>query len=346
MRILPDSCNAVLWLVFAGILAGFVGGIACGGAAERREELRRWTRVESVGQYSFEGEVMEDRDLSGLAFISKRFGLLGADEARDVQVVELSRETKTLRVLDTFSLIRSGSEIDIEGIAVDGDSYYIVGSHGLSKKQGKRQDNRFTIFRLKVDRATGMPGGRSTSNPVETTDLIDVLRADSILREHFAKPLQQRGLNIEGLAAKNGRLFIGFRAPNIDGHAFVMEIRAQDVFGQEMRPNYALHRLRLGAGLGIREMVPWGTSFLMIVGNAGSEPSEKYTTSEDYEADRPFFLFAWDGKGPDVHRIGRIPDGEGQPEAMTILDEAEDHMTVLILFDGPSQGRPTVYRIE
>jgi hypothetical protein len=29
-----------------------------------------------------------------------------------------------------------------------------------------------------------------------------------------------------------------------------------------------------------------------------------------------------------------------------ILEETKDGMTVLILFDGPSGGRPTVYRIS
>ncbi len=31
---------------------------------------------------------------------------------------------------------------------------------------------------------------------------------------------------------------------------------------------------------------------------------------------------------------------------MAILEETEDHMTVLVLFDGPKQGRPTAYRIS
>ena len=32
--------------------------------------------------------------------------------------------------------------------------------------------------------------------------------------------------------------------------------------------------------------------------------------------------------------------------AMTVLDESPDHVTVLMLFDGPKGGRPSIYRID
>jgi hypothetical protein len=102
----------------------------------------------------------------------------------------------------------------------------------------------------------------------------------------------------------------------------------------------------MGPGLGIREIVAATSGFLIIAGNSASEPSEKYTQSVDYDEDRGFFLVAWDGKGSDVHKIGPIPDVTGKAEAMMILEEAPDHVTVLILFDGPRQGRPTIYRID
>jgi hypothetical protein len=54
----------------------------------------------------------------------------------------------------------------------------------------------------------------------------------------------------------------------------------------------------------------------------------------------------WGGAGSQVHKIGAIPDVTGKAEAMTVLEEAPDHITVLMLFDGPRQGRPTIYRIN
>lgn len=297
-------------------------------------------RIDLVDRYVFKGDILEDKDLSGIARLSDKRLLIGADEGLAVQVVELSRQAKTMRVVRTIPLAQSGEEIDIEAIACEGPWCYVTGSHGLSKKQGQRQANRYKIFRLKVDRETGMPTG------VEAASLWGVLRADAVLGEHFQKPLQQKGVNIEGLAVRGGRLFVGFRGPNLGGHAFVMEIGAEDVFADKARPDYTLHKLRLGEGLGIREIVAARSGFLIIAGNSSAEPSEKYTEAEDYDPDREFSLFAWGGKGPEVHRIGTIPDTPGKAEAMTILDESETECTVLILFDGPKGGRPSVYRLR
>lgn len=330
-------------LLISLLLAGPVCGKSEGPAQGARTGVNQWSRIEAVGRWSFVGQVAEDEDLSGIACISDRFGLIGADEARDVQAVELSRQTRTLRVLETIPLARSGEEIDTEAIAAEGDCYYIIGSHGISKKEGEIQGNRFSIFRLKVEPATGRPVKPVS---VETASLVEILRTDPVLGEHFGKPLQQRGVNIEGLAVRNGRLFVGLRGPNLGGDAFVLELRADDVFAGRPQAAYVLHRLRLGAGFGIREIVAAKSSFLIIAGNSASEPSEKYTQSMDYDADREFLLVTWDGKSPDVHKIGPIPGVRGKAEAMTILEETEDHMTVLILFDGPRQGRPTAYRIS
>ncbi len=333
-----------------GLLVG-VCVVAWGGPAGAGSQPKPWTRIEVLGRYALVGEVAEDKDLSALAFISDRFGLLGADEARQVQVVELSRQARTLRVVETIPLLRSGSEIDIEAIAAEADCYYIVGSHGVAKGTGVHQDNRYRIFRLPVDRGTGRPktppaaGARGPAG-LETASLAEVLRADPVLGPHFGKPLQRRGVNIEGLAARRGQLYVGFRAPNLGGDAFVVEIRADDVFHGQPQPAYTLHRLRLGEGLGIRELVATPSSFLIIAGNAGSDPSEEYASSEDYDKNRDFFLFRWDGKDPAVQKVGTLPRTEGQPEAMAVLEETRDSLTVLILFDGPKGGRPTVYRIS
>jgi hypothetical protein len=326
------------------VAAAWLGTVGHGAEGRTPGGAKRWTRIEAAGRYSFEGEVAEDRDLSGLAFVSDRFGLLGADEGRSVQVVELARPGRTLRVVETIPLLRSGSEIDIEAIAAEGDCYYIVGSHGVAKVSARRQENRFRIFRLEVDPATGRPRAPLAA-ALKVASLADVLRDDPVLGPHFAQPLQRRGVNIEGLAARDGRLYVGLRSPNLGGDAFVLEIRADDVFGGRPRPAYALHRLRLGPGLGIRELVAARSGFLLIAGNAGSEPSEEYPQSQDYDKNRDFFLFQWDGKDA-VHQIGALPKTGGQAEAMAILDQTPDSVTVLILFDGPSGGRPTVYRLS
>lgn len=330
--------------IVCGVVGAVYLGLLCGGSnGQAGSAAKPWTRIEEVGRYSFQGRVLDDKNLSGVALISDRFGLIGADEAREVQVVELSRQAGILRVMATVPLVRSGDEIDIEAIAAEGDCYYIVGSHGVSKKKGDFQSNRYKIFRLKVNRATGRPGESAVP---EVATLADLLRSDPVLGPHFAEPLQQGGVNIEGLAVRAGRLFVGLRSPNVQGDAFVLEVRADDVFSGRSRPSYTRHRLHLGTGLGIRDMVTARTGFLILAGNSASEPSKKYTQSADYDEDREFSLFTWDGQAPEVHRIGPLPDVKGKAEAMTVLEETTDYVTMLVLFDGPKQGRPTVYRIS
>jgi len=174
------------------LLMILVVGPACGKSESPSPQASnppgRWTRIKEEGRYSFRGQISEDQDLSGLAAISDRFGLIGADASREVQVVEISRKDKTIRVRETVSLAQSGDEIDIEAIAAEGNDYYIIGSHGISKKEGLEQSNRSRLFRLGVDPATGRP---TRPLSLERTSLADILRSDPVLGEHFGKPLQQ-----------------------------------------------------------------------------------------------------------------------------------------------------------
>jgi hypothetical protein len=341
------------------------GGLAGVGSTDfrnspSRQSYERWRNIEFVGHYSFKGDVFEDKDLSGIACVSETQCLLGADEGRQVQVGELSKEGKWLRVLTDVALVDSGKEIDIEAIAAEIDCYYIVGSHGLAKKDGEFQENRYKIFRLKVDPATGLPAGApapklrlapapvagaASAKVLQVTSLSDILKADAVLGPYFQKPLQHNGVNIEGLAVKHGQLFVGFRSPNLGGKAYVMEIAAERLFGDKKGRNYRLHSFSLGQGYGIRELVAAQSCFLIIAGNSGSEPSDKFPKSENYQEDRGYVMYSWDGSSSKVHRIGPIENPPGKAEAMTVLSESEQQMEVLILFDGADKGRPSVYRI-
>lgn len=294
---------------------------------------------------------MEERNLSAIACVSPTRCLVGADEGRRVQVAELSRQGKSLKVLADIDLLDSGREIDIEAIAVEGDCYYITGSHGVSKEDGRIQENRYKIFRFRVDPATGLPvmGIHSeTGLPVDLqiASLSDILKTDAVLGPYFQKPLQHNGVNIEGLAAKNGQLFVGFRSPNLGGKAYVMEIAAEELFGDKKGRNYKLHSLSLGEGYGIRELVATRSCFLIIAGNSGYEPSDKFPKSENYRKDRGYVMHSWPGNGSKVHQIGLIEKPPGKAEAMTVLSESEQQIEVLILFDGADKGRPSVYRIH
>jgi len=333
--------------VAVGLLT-FVNTLGCRGNSSPKEYWHQWSQIELKEYFTIKGKVNADKDISGIACINERYGLLGADEGRNVYFIEVSRQNKTLRILGDIELLGSGAEIDIEAIAAEDDYYYITGSHGLSKKQGDMESNRFNLFRLKVNPETGMPVERAKAKAdfLTRTSLTTVLSKDLLLGRHFREPLQQKGVNIEGLAVKDGRLFVGLRSPNLDGYTFVVELSADELFTGAAGIDYRLHKLKVGKGLGIREIVRARDCFLIIAGNSGSEPSDEYPQSQDYQKDRAFEIFCWDGRSSDVHKIGRIPHVAGKAEAMMLLSENQNGVDVLILFDGPKDGRPTVSSIR
>jgi hypothetical protein len=333
--------------VAVGLLT-FVNTLGCRANTSPKEYWRQWSQIELKEYFTIKGKVDADKDISGIACINERYGLLGADEDRNVYFIEVSRKNKVIKILGDIELLSSGDEIDIEAIVAEDDYYYITGSHGLSKKQGDIESNRFKLFRLKVNPETGMPFERAKSKAdfLTISSLTTVLSRDPLLGQHFRKPLQQKGVNVEGLAIKNDILYVGLRSPNLDGNTFVVELAADDLFNDVTNIDYRLHKLHVGNALGIREIVRARDCFLIIAGNSGSEPSDEYPQSQDYQKDRGFEIFCWDGRSSEVHKIGRIPEAAGKAEAMMVLSENAEGVDVLILFDGPKDGKPTVYSIR
>ena len=305
------------------------------------ESWRNWSSIEKTGAYKFKGTVDEDEDLSGIRFDNSGFGLIGADEAANVQHIEIHKDRRELRVVGRVTLANSGDEIDIEAIAADGKYFYITASHGVAKKSGELQPSRFNLFRLEFDPRTQRP---RESGGLARTTLAPILQDDSVLAPYYQKPLQQKGINIEGLAARDGQLYIGLRNPNLQGNAFILEVPADSLFQHTPPKEYTLHQVPLGPGLGIRDMAPAKDCFLIIAGNAGADPSDKFPRSQDYIEDRPFELFAWTPQH--THHIGVIPDTPGKAEALAVLEESPTQLEILVLFDGPEKGRPMTYEVR
>jgi len=310
--------------------------------------------VEKVGKYAIDRtQVLGNTDLSAIARVSDSHCVIGSDEGACVQVCALSIENRTITITDSeagrIELLSptAGSEIDIEAVTVIGDTCYVMGSHGVAKNSGLFLEPRHTCFRFKVDPLTGRKLGE-----IERSSLKYLLQNDPIMQKYYGQVLQQRGVNIEGMAAKNGSLFIGFRAPSLNGRAHVIEIAPEELFSRKDRKEYVGRTVLLGPATGIREMVAIESGFLIVAGNAGSKPGDSEdpdteTNVKDFDPDRGFSLFFWDGKSG-VQEIGEIPrEGEDyKVEAMTVLRETDSEIELLILSDGPPGGDPTVYRIR
>ena len=90
-----------------------------------------------------------------------------------------------------------------------------------------------------------------------------------VLRHALGKP--GHGVNIEGLAAKDGMLYFGFREPAKDKHTYILPVRADQLFSAAGVPNAEPVKIKAGAGRGIRDMLA------VPEGGSGFKPSDPKT---------------------------------------------------------------------
>lgn len=233
-----------------------------------------------------------------------------------------------------------GGEADAEAAAFDGGRFYVVGSHGVSRKGGDRQPSRYSAYRIDRD-------GRAEASGA----LARIIGAVDGLRGAFcpgdARPcpaLRDGGANIEGLAVRGSTMHLGFRAPSPGGRAFVVSVPEEAVFGQAA-PAATVSRLALGADRrgrerGVRDLAAVAGGFLVLAGPALPE-------GDDAEGEATVFFWPGPGGGGGavpLRRVGLERKGV-KPEALLVLGEDAASYRVLVIHDGAEGGAPTEHRI-
>jgi hypothetical protein len=288
------------------------------------------------------GEVVEDQDVSAIAFSPEGTGVLASDEGSVVQVLRRTGRSTAAIARDAILGAKANAESDFEGAAYDDGWFYLTGSHGVAKKTGKVQPSRYAVFRFRAD---GSAQGTGVSDVAEAT-LTPVLKADPTLAPHFGKPLQRRGLNIEGLAARDGTLFFALRSPNLDGHLVVLEVQADELFTSKPQPSYKLHWVHVGPGLGARAIEATADGILIVTGNAGSEPEGDFPTADDYEEGRGYSLYFWNPATGAATRLADLHNPPGKPEALSLLGETPDAFDIVLLYDSATAGAPQRFTLQ
>ena len=287
----------------------------------------------------------EDKDLSGIASPDGRQVLVVSDETVAVQPGVLDRKSGTITAGVAVALPMDAgdgkSEADCEGVAwmPEEKAWYVTGSHGLGKKKADFQESRCHVFRIPADPSSGQP----MASGITRASLLPWVEREPALQQWVRKPLQQNGFNIEGLAAKDGKLWFGLRAPNGDGAAFVVSVAPGALF-REGANGAELHRLAVGPGGGIRELAALRDGFVVLTGNASAETSKQQPKSEAPGPDVNFALWHWQPGGALV-KLGDLPQPPGKGEGLLVLEDTEDHADVLVLHDGISGGEPRVHRL-
>lgn len=322
-------------------------------------------RIEQLEHVRFDG-ALEAQNVSAVAMFNQ-FALIVSDEAKEtgnlLQVLEpVGKDFRAVKdkaiPLDLPGLpIR---EMDLEGLAVSKETVYVVGSH--SQKRGKvdpdedYQSNRKALTsepkaaasRDVLFRCTLTPSAAPTN--IEQTSLRDFLNRTEPFKSYTKNASKENGVDIEGLAVHQNRLYIGFRGPVLRGNFTpVLTCKYDDPIDD---PQVLFVNL---GGRGIRELTHVRGGMIILAGPVG-------------DGDESYQLYFWDGidgvpgeNGPTSAveerpiLIGEFPlpaASESQPakiakpEGLTLINEDETHWELLVVFDGLKNGHATRYRVE
>lgn len=303
-----------------------------------------------------EHEVLEGRDISAVVEAGD-FLVMGSDEKDSIQAFIKLEEGRKYKALRRHSLSNE-DELDIEGIARNGNTYFVAGSHARKRtnleprraetlnrtyeknRQALRHDeikaakDRTYIYRFTFDPSVNQP-----PSGIDSIRLRDVFERDDILKTFVALPGKENGIDIEGVALDGDWACLGFRGPVFrSGYVPVMRLKF------EQPENHELRFLHLG-GRGIRDITKVQNGFLVIAGPVG-------------DSSQSCQLYHWDGRDciPGRERgeaqgkttlLGTIPTPCGAAaEGIAVLKEAGSHYEVLIVYDGAANGAPAVYQVH
>lgn len=332
-------------------------------------------------------DLVDDRireDLSAVAVVGRTL-FTACDETATVERLVRDAdgnygEHHNIAMGDVFELPAGpDGEMDIEGLAVDDGWLWVVGSHSLKRDKPSEDDdhdaalaeltdidvdpNRWFLGRLPLrDDGDGVfvpvdeveVGGETrVAGCVKMKDdgrntLTKAMDDDVHLGPFLDVPSKDNGFDVEGLAARGDRVWLGLRGPVLRGWAVVLELRMKTKKGgRRLKPRavgedgqrYRKHFCDLN-GLGIRDLVFDGDALLMLAGPT-------------MDLDGPVALYRWQGVldvehqtvlGHDeVVHVADLPHGHGVDHAEGIaVVEREDRRfrpRLLVVHDNPAPQR-------
>jgi len=286
-------------------------------------------------QVEFAGNIAGSDDISGVTAVGE-FLVIVSDEAKNPTVVQvLKKEGAGYRTFTNVELPVEG-EADLEAVAADRNVIYVTGSHAWTRKiddaaikAPERKKSREQFFRFELS-ATGEPG------PVEgPKSLRPALKADPVLNGFLEIASKENGIDIEGLAVKDGQMYFGFRGPVLrDGWVPVL------VTTWENAETIDVRYVQLD-GRGIRDIAAVETGFLILAGPVG-------------DGDTSYRVYYWSGAdqltgglAAKPQRMAELSDlGEGKPEGLAVLSAQGRKYRVLIVFDGLPRGEATAWALS
>jgi hypothetical protein len=321
-------------------------------------------------------------DISGIACMPPRGGtflcMIINDEDRAAQLIELDQTTVTVkRRVPLIGRQPSAStlgtepgdancsegkatfkELDGEAVAYAQPYFYILGSHGCTRRTRRFRLSPFITARVKVDgegrvvdaAGNAVADGSPPEAFAETTyRFADVLRGVAELKDFFTADLMDKnGLNAEGMAVVDGRLLVGLRAPvtkGADGKAtaYLVSVRLDHLFSKEASPPPADTKvipLAFGENAGVRDMTRLDDKRLLVLTGAAQE-----------QTDVPYAIWLLDltaePSAKPLVTLNAVVEGKvtGKAEALDVLTPGADPVTVIVFFDALPSGGPRIYTV-
>lgn len=300
-------------------------------------------QAKPLGEVKFHGDLGKDSEAVSAIGVAGRFVILGGDEKRHVYVFKPSGPDYELA--RSIKLSDGDGEMDIEGIACDGTTVYVTGSHCKTRKKVKA-DASYEENRKQIATVEDRPSrevlvrfeldSEGDASNVSKSSLKTVIGNTAIGNTVLLKPFthsasKENGVDIEGLAIRDGSVYAGFRGPVLAQNyvpvlkcKFAEQITSADVLFVDLE------------GRGIRDLTRSRDGLLVLAGPIGDGPGS-------------YQLYAWDGQdclpgARDAGSTGKcrllceIPDHGGKAEGIAVLKETDSAFEILIVYDGLENG--------
>ncbi|NVO16085.1 MAG: DUF3616 domain-containing protein [Rhodoplanes sp.] len=268
--------------------------------------------------------------------------LIVNDEKKYAQFFSIEKKTLRPGALIRLTAKDVKGDPDAEGAAFADGFFYVIGSHGRTRFGDAEGSARFVVLRFPTDKR-GRPSFAVSEDDVvgvaASTRLSEAMREADGVGPYFDKPLDQNGVNIEGLAVKDGRMHLGFRGPSVDGQAFILSVDADAAFTPDKPLHPKLARLPLGPTTGIRDLAAVQDGLVLLTGPVNDQ------------AVTPA-LWHWADKTGTLTPLGlllppqNLPAGAKAETVLVLHDAAGKPLRLLILYDGAENGFPTEYRVR
>ncbi|MEM6445339.1 MAG: DUF3616 domain-containing protein [Cyanobacteria bacterium P01_D01_bin.123] len=246
------------------------------------------------------------RELSAVARTPDGHLWVGSDEYLTLERLTplgdgIYGDHKKFHLKDYIVLADRDSEADIEGLDYADGYLWVVGSHSLRRRKIKgkktqkdierltkikRDPNRYLLARVPVlngELVESCPRSDSDDRTLSAArlgqigdphPLMEALSRDEHLGPflQMGLPSKDNGFDIEGLAVRGNRVFIGLRGPVLRGWALLLELRVEtsapgtlSLAAPDDGVLYRKHFLDLN-GLGIRELCLHGKDLIILAG--------------------------------------------------------------------------------